>query len=354
MQWRSAIVALIAVLALSSGRPGVAAGSAAAGTPLPARVAHVCDCPADVAEEERNELLRVFAKLGYAQGRDLALTTYSLETLSDASVGGGPLYSLGEQFGPNPYATLFKTRVAKSQPQLVLASGVRVVAAARDSNLAAPVVFWRITDPVGLGFVATLARPGGNLTGFARAIEKLTVKRLELLREMVPGARRFAFVYIEDFAAHTRQAAEVKAAAARIGVEVRDYALPWTRWNEVELEALFTAMNRDGIEAFLLPDINVRPTLLVELAARHRLPTIHSLSHVVTEWGGLAAYSTEASSVEDVVGYAVRILHGERAADLPVQEPTRFELILNARAARDLGLTFPPSLLVRANQVVEK
>jgi len=119
-------------------------------------------------------------------------------------------------------------------------------------------------------------------------------------------------------------------------------------------KTVFTAMNRDGIEAFLLPDINVRPTLLVELAARHRLPTIHSLSHVVTEWGGLAAYSTEASSVEDVVGCAVRILHGERAADLPVQEPTRFELILNARAARDLGLTFPPSLLVRANQVVEK
>src|SRR5689334_12917213 len=182
-----------------------------------------------------------------------------------------------------------------------------------------PVVFWRITDPVGLGFVASLARPGGNLTGFSRAIEKLTVKRLELLHEMVPKAQQIGFVFIADFAAHARQAAEVKAAAARVGVTTREYALPWTRWNEAELDALFATMRRDGIEAFLLPDINVLPTVLVELAARHRLPTVYSLTHVVTDWGGLAAYSTEASSVDDVVGYAVRILRGERAADLPVQ-----------------------------------
>src|SRR4029079_17709027 len=127
------------------------------------------------------------------------------------------------------YATLFKTRVAKSQPQLVLASGVRVVAAARDSNLAAPVVFWRITDPVGLGFVATLARPGGNLTGFSRATEKLAVKRLELLHEMVPSARAIAFVFVEDLPSHARQAADVKAAAARVGVRTHEYALPLAR-----------------------------------------------------------------------------------------------------------------------------
>jgi putative ABC transport system substrate-binding protein len=350
----SAIVGVIVALVVSFGRPSVAASSAPASTPPLARVVHVCDCPAKPAQEERSDLLRHFAKLGYAEGRNLELTTYSVETLNDASGGGGPLYSLGEQFGPNPYASFFRTLVARSQPHLVLASGVRVVAAARDSQLSTPVVFWRITDPVGLGFVAALARPGGNLTGFSRAIEKLTVKRLELLHEMVPGARQVGFVYIEDFAAHVRQAAEVKVAAARIGLRVRDYSLPWTRWDEVELEALFATMRRDGIEAFLLPDINVRPTLLVELAARHRLPTIYSLTHVVTDWGGLAAYSTEASSVEDVVGYAVRILRGERPADLPVQEPTRFELVLNSRAARELGLTFPSSFLLRANHVVDK
>jgi len=243
----SAIVVVVVALVASFGRPSVAASSAPAGTPPPARVVHVCDCPASAAQEERSELVRLFAKVGYVEGRNLELTTYSVETLNDASRGGGPLYSLGEQFGPNPYASFFKTRVARSQPQLVLASGVRVVAAARDSQVSTPVVFWRITDPVGLGFVAALARPGGNLTGFSRAIEKLTVKRLELLHEMVPGAQQVAFVYIEDFAAHVRQAAEVKAAAARIGLRVRDYALPWTHWNEVELEALFATMRRDGI-----------------------------------------------------------------------------------------------------------
>jgi len=113
-------------------------------------------------------------------------------------------------------------------------------------------------------------------------------------------------------------------------------------------------LRREGIEAFLLPDTNVLPPLLTELAARHRLPTIYGLSGMVTDLGGLAAYSTQANSFEDVVGYAVRILRGERPADLPVQESTRFEFILNAKAARDLGLTFPASLLLRANQVVEK
>src|SRR4029078_1770859 len=103
-----------------------------------------------------------------------------------------------------------------------------------------------------------------------------------------------------------------------------------------------------------LPDLNAGPMTLVELAARYRLPTIYSLSHVVTDWGGLGAYSTVATDSEHVVGYAVRILRGELPADLPVQEPTRFELVLNARAARDLGVVFSPSLRVRASQVIEK
>ena len=113
-------------------------------------------------------------------------------------------------------------------------------------------------------------------------------------------------------------------------------------------------MRRDGVEAFLLPDTNMYPQTLVRLAAKYRLPTVYSLTHVVTEWGGLAAYSTEASGFMDIVRYADRILKGAKPADLPIHEPTRFELILNARAARDLGLMLPKMLVLRASEVVEK
>ena len=353
MRRRSAVVGAVAASALLLWRSSGAASSASA-SGARARVVHVSDYPSPLAQEERGELLQAFERLGYGQGRNLELTTYDGEMLRAGSTRGSTQSFPDEQFGPNPYTPFFATRIARTQPRLILASGVRVVSAARESGLTTPLVFFRITDPVGLGFVASLARPGGNMTGFSRAIEKLTVKRLELLHDMVPAAQRVAFIFVEDFPSHVRQAAEVRAVAARVGLQLREYAVQLSRWDEAGLEAIFATMRRDGIEAFLLPDLNVLGPVLVELAARYRLPTIHSLSHVVTDWGGLAAYSTEATRIEDVVGYAVRILRGERTVDLPVQEPTRFELILNARAARDLGLTFPPSFLLRASQVVEK
>ena len=352
MRWRSGMIGAIAGLAVVA-LPGVAADKAATSGP-PARVLHVTDYPPELAQKERDALLQAFAGRGYAQGRSLELTTYDVATAIAAEARGSVRPSPGDQFGPNPYTELIATGTARLRPQLLLVSGPRAVAAARDSGVATPVVFWRVSDPVGLGFVATLASPGGNLTGFSRATEKLAVKRLELLHEMVPSTRDVAFVFVEDLASHARQAADVKAAAARVGVRTHEHALPLARWNAAELDALFASLRREGIEAFLLPDTNVQPPLLIEAAARHRLPTIYGLSDMVMDRGGLAAYSTQPNSFEDVVGYAVRILRGERPADLPVQESTRFEFILNARAARDLGLTFPASLLLRANQVVEK
>jgi putative ABC transport system substrate-binding protein len=352
MRRRSGMIGVIAGLAVLA-LPGVGADKVAA-TGQPARVLHVTDYPSDLAQKERAALLQAFAGLGYAEGRSLELTTYDVGAAIAAEARSVAQPSAGDQFGPNPYTAVLATSIARLRPHLLLVSGPRVLAATRDSGVTTPVVFWRVSDPVGLGFVATLARPGGNLTGFSRATEKLAVKRLELLHEMVPSARAIAFVFVEDLPSHARQAADVKAAAARVGVRTHEYALPLARWNAVELDALFATLRREGIEAFLLPDTNVLPPLLTELAARHRLPTIYGLSGMVTDLGGLAAYSTQANSFEDVVGYAVRILRGERPADLPVQESTRFEFILNAKAARDLGLTFPASLLLRANQVVEK
>ncbi len=241
------------------------------------------------------------------------------------------------------------------QAQLILASGVRVAQAAKESNQGVPVIFWRVTDPVGMGFVNSLAQPGGNLTGFSRALEKLTVKRLELLHEMLPRARRIGFLFIAEYGHHRQHAADVQQAAASRGLQVVNYPLPRDEWSPELLDALFARMRQENIDAFLLPDINVQGQVVVALAAKYRLPTIHALSHVVTDWGGLAAYTTSApDELAGVSEYAVRVLKGERVRDLPVQEPAQYELVLNARAANVIGVSFPKKFMLRATRVVEK
>ncbi len=328
----AAAVGAVFALALSPVEP-----CAAAPAPGRHRLLHVCDCPAAMSGEERGSLLLELAKLGYVQGRNVDVVSYDVDSKEGS------------------YAELLQREIVRGRIDLVLASGVRVAEAARDVKATPPVVFWRLTDPVGFGLVATLARPQGNLTGFSRAIEKLTVKRLELLHEMLPLARRIGFVFGNDNPSHQRQAAEVRAAALPLGLELRDYALPSSRWTPTQLETLFATMKQQGMEAFLLPDLNVEVGALIKLADKYRLPTLYSLTHVVTEFGGLAAYATEANSdPANIADYVDRILKGAKPGDLPVQEPTRFELVLNARAARDLGLSFPPRFLLRATHVVEK
>lgn len=288
-----------------------------------------------MAAEERNVLLVEFGKLGYVQGKNLDLQTWDAKAADSG------------------WEALVRREVER-KPALVLASGIRSAQAAKAVTTNIPIIFWRVADPVGQGLVASLGRPGGSLTGFSRGIESLTPKRLEILHELVPGAKQIGFVYILDDANHQRQAAAVRASAPSLGLVVRDYAMSRSIWSEESLDALFKRMRREGIDAFLLPDTNMHPMTLVQMAAKYRLPTVYSLPHMVTDWGGLAAYSTEPSGFNEIVQYADRVLKGTKPADLPVREPSRFELVFNARAARDIGIALPRMLLVRASQVVEK
>jgi ABC-type uncharacterized transport system substrate-binding protein len=323
----------VAMLAMAM----VLAASASAAAPGLHRIVHVCDCPASMSGEERTGLLLEFARLGYVQGRNLDLISHDYSTTKDT------------------YASLLEQEIAQAKTDLILASGIRVAQAARQLKGAPPVVFWRLTDPVGFGLVSNIARPGGNLTGFSRAIEKLTVKRLELLHEMLPRARRIGFAFISDNSAHQRQAAEILDAAPSLGLEAKAYTLPSSQWTPAELETLFSKMKQERVEAFLLPDQNAGIRTLIMLAEKYRLPTLYSLTEIVTEWGGLAAYATESNGrPADIVNYAHLIFKGKKPGDLPVQEPTRFELIVNARAARDIGVVFPPRFLLRASQVIER
>ena len=335
---------------------GANAASAASSAPAaarPYRVLHVCDGPPSMAGEERAALLLALAKRGLLQGRNLELVTFDFET--SGAGGRQALSAVGKDGVDNPYTSFLEREIPRMQAQLLLASGVRVVQGAQEAGRDTPVVFWRVTDPVGFGFVKTLAQPGGNLTGFSRALEKLTVKRLELLNEMLPRARRIGFLFIEAYDHHRRQAEEVRTAAASRALQVVDYAVPRGEWSAGRLDAVFVLMRQDGIDAFLLPDINIEGQLVVELAEKHRLPTIHALSHAVTEWGGLAAYTTSApAELASVSEYAGRVLKGERPRDLPVQEPAEFELVLNTRAARAIGVSFPTTFVLRATRVVDR
>jgi len=347
---------LLIVVALWGSALATTTAWSASSAPAPARpyrVLHVCDGPPSMASDERAAILRALAQRGLVQGRNLELVTFDVDSAGGARRSA--FSAVGKEGIDTPYAAFLEREIPRLQAQLVLASGVRVVQGAQESGRDTPVVFWRVTDPVGFGFVKSLAQPGGNMTGFSRALEKLTVKRLELLNEMLPRARRFGFLLIESYDHHRRQADEVRAAGAARGLQVVSYPVPTDDWSAAGLEAVFVRMRQDGIEAFLLPDINVQGQLVVELAEKHRLPTIHALSHAVTDWGGLAAYTTSApADLVAVSEYADRVLKGERPRDLPVQEPTQFELVLNARAARAIGMTFPRTFMLRATRVVDK
>ena len=307
-----------------------------------------------MAQDERNTLLLSLAELGYVQDRNLDLVTHGLDS-AGVEARRAPMFSVDLNAAGQAYSGFLAREVARHGARLVLASGVRVAQGATDARLAVPVVFWRLTDPVGFGLVDSLAQPGGNRTGFSRAIEKLTVKRLELLQEMLPKARRIGFVFVGDYPHHQQQAAEVGQAARTRNLQVVEYSLPMTDWSADRLEAMFASMRHDGVDAVLLPDLNIQPRLVAELVAKHRFATIHPLAHAVTEWGGLAAYTTsEAAELPGVARYAARILRGEPPSDLPVQEPVQYELVLNSRAARALGISFPRTFLLRATQVIDR
>ena len=346
------------LIAVSFWGAALGSSSASAASSAPAalrryRVLHVCDGPSSMASDERAAILLALAKRGFVQGRNLEFATFDVDRVGASRREA--LSAVGKDDTGNPYAAFLERAIPRMQAQLVLASGVRVVQGAQESGRDTPVVFWRVTDPVGFGFVESLAQPGGHLTGFSRALEKLTVKRLELLNEMLPGAKRIGFLFIENYEHHKRQADDVRAAAESRGLKLVNYPVPMSEWSAERLEALFVRLRQDAIDAFLLPDINVQHQIVVELAEKHRLPTIHALSHAVTDWGGLAAYTTSTpAELAAVSEYADRILNGEKPRDLPVQEPAQFELVLNSRAARAIGVSFPKTFMLRATRVVDK
>jgi len=236
---------------------------------------------------------------------------------------------------------------------IVVAGTTAAVLAAKAATTTIPIVFVAAEDPVKLGLVASLARPGGNVTGVNFFSAELVAKRLELVRELVPGAARVA-VLVNPANASSAQATvrDAEAAARDIGLQVQMFGASTSR----EIDEAFTALARERPDALIVspdPFLSNRRVQLVFLTARHAIPAIFTRRDIA-EVGGLISCGANNMDAHRQVGvYAGRILKGAKPADLPVMQSTKFELVINAQTARTLGLAVPPTLLARADEVIE-
>jgi putative tryptophan/tyrosine transport system substrate-binding protein len=234
----------------------------------------------------------------------------------------------------------------------VIVAGGPAVLAAKGATSTIPIVFFGGGDPVGDGLVASLARPGGNLTGFSIFVTELMLKRLELLSELVPQAGVIALLVNPNSAVAERQTRDLQEAARAKGVQL----IILKAGTESEIDTAFATLVEWHAGALILPSdayLNSRREQIVALAARHAVPAMYDWR----EWpaaGGLISYGMSLPAAYRLVGvYAGKILKGAKPADLPVQQPTTFELVVNLKTAKALGLTVPQLLLATADEVIE-
>jgi putative ABC transport system substrate-binding protein len=242
--------------------------------------------------------------------------------------------------------------LAALAPDVILAHGTSTVGPLLQATNAVPIVFPVISDPVGSGFVESLARPGGNVTGFTTFEYSLSAKWLELLKEMAPGVTRAAVLRDAANPAGIGQFGAIQSVAPSLGVEVS----PINLRDAAEIERAVVAFSRSasgGVVVTASALSVLHRDLIIRLAALHRLPVVYFERFFVTA-GGLISYGPDqADQYRRSASYVDRILRGEKPADLPVQAPTKYELIINHRTARMLGLDVPPTLLARADDVIE-
>jgi putative ABC transport system substrate-binding protein len=237
-------------------------------------------------------------------------------------------------------------------PDVILATGSVTVGPLLQATRAVPIVFVVVPDPVGAGFVNNLARPGGNATGFLQFEYVLSGKWLELLKQIAPGITRAAVLRDPAISAGIGQFGAIQAVAPALGVEV----IPINVRDAGEIEDAITAFARSSNGGLIVTGSTlaiVHRELIITLAARHKLPAVYYERFFVSS-GGLSSYGPNlVDQYRRAAGYVDRILKGEKPADLPVQAPTKYELVINLKTAKALGLEVPPTLLARADEVIE-
>jgi putative ABC transport system substrate-binding protein len=237
-------------------------------------------------------------------------------------------------------------------PDVILANAPPSVMALQQATRTLPIVFVNMTDPVGMGIVQSLARPGGNATGFTAAEFGLSAKWLELLKEIAPGVRRVAVLRELSNPSALPQFAAIQAVASSFDVELS----PLNARDPGEIERDVGSFARPGNGGLIVTRTSepiAQRDAIIKTASRHRLPAVYPLRFFVTV-GGLISYGPDTvDQYRHAATYVDRILKGEKPADLPVQQPTKYELVINLKTAKSLDLTVPPMLLARADEVIE-
>jgi putative tryptophan/tyrosine transport system substrate-binding protein len=317
-------------------------GGAAAAWPLAARAQQprrVAVLMANYAPTDREgqasiaAFLETLQKHGWSEGRNLRI-----DARWDAGDAAHMRASVAE--------------VVRAAPDVIVAATNSVVAELARLTSTLPVVFTRVADPVGSGFVASIARPGGNITGFQASDAALGGKWIGVLKEAVPDLKRAAMIYGSDSGGNVAFLRAAQASAPAAGIELTAIDLKATGEIEPSVAAFAERLN-GGLIVVPHPYTNAKRGSIITLAARHRLPAIYAYRFFAAE-GGLISYGPDQiDQWRGAAGYVDRILRGEKPGDLPVQAPTKYELVVNLATARALGLAIPPALPLRADEVIE-
>jgi putative ABC transport system substrate-binding protein len=321
-------------------------GAAAAGWPLAARA----------QQPDRMRRVGVLSSIGESDPEAQSMVAAFGQTLQELGWVEGRNLRIDRRWAAGNLGRI--EALAKAliglDPDVIVAHTTPTVIALQKETSTVPIVFTQVADPIGSGFIANLARPGGNITGFTTYEPSMVGKWVEMLKEMAPRISRIAFLFNPEtvpFVARYFQG-PLEAAARSLGMQPSANPVH----NEIEVESAITALGREpGGGLIVMPDsFNfVHRQRIIALAARYKLPAIYPWPYPVRE-GGLMSYGVDQVDLfRRAAGYVDRILKGTKPAELPAQAPIKFEMALNLKTAKSLGLTVPQTLLVAANEVIE-
>jgi putative tryptophan/tyrosine transport system substrate-binding protein len=299
------------------------------------RIGYLNDSPLGSFPKIRAEAFRQgLRELGYEEGKNIII---------EWRYGDGKQDRVSD-----PAAELVRLKV-----EVIVTGGPISTRRAKEATVTIPIVMAQDADPVGSGFVASLARPGGNITGLSTLAPELNGKRLDLLREIVPKLSRVAVLGTSTQPGNEQSLKEVELAAKAFGVKLQYLNVLSSK----DVDTAFRAATKGRADAVLMllagPVFNPSRTPIIELAVKNRLPVIYR-NRVDVEAGGLVSYGVDLTDLyRRAATYVDKILKGAKPADLPVEQPIKFEFIINLKAAKQIGLTIPPNVLVRADKVIK-
>ncbi len=271
-------------------------------------------------------------ELGYEEGKNIVIEWRSAEGRFD-------------------HLAALAAELIRLKVDVIVTAGPADTRIAKEATGTIPIVMTFDNDPVGNGFIASLARPGGNITGLSTLAPELSSKQLELLKEIVPKLSRVAILGRSTNPGNALALREIKGAAKTFALKLQYLDI----LDPNAIETAFRTASKDGVEAIVvlgIPLLNSERKQLVELAVKNRLPAIYYTGDLV-ETGGLMTYGVSRSDLTRRAAiYVDKILKGAKPADLPVQQPTKFELVINLKAAKQIGLAIPPNVLARADRVI--